>query len=159
MVSRPYRHENGCEGIMKKMILCNLTLSYAGLIISCTSLPARDPQLQREWMLVAFGSYSRQELMSGGAKIDLTSMIRHGEIRGKAFMGCNNMFFTSEFRKNGGLKISGLGSTMKLCPDMKLEDDFAKSFKAMSHYKVEGHFLILDDDQGNMMKLIASDWD
>ncbi len=159
MVSRPYRHENGCEEVMKKMILRILTLSYTGLIISCNSLPARNPQLQREWMLVAYSSYSKQELISGGAKIDLTAPVLNGEIRGGAFMGCNKMFFRSEFKKNGTLKISGLGSTLMACPDMKLEDDFAKGFKNMTRYEINGHFLILHDKQGSTMKFIASDWD
>lgn len=144
---------------MKKKILRILTLSYAGLIISCNSLPSRNPQLQREWMLVAFSSYSKQELISDGAKIDLTAPVRNGEIRGGAFMGCNRMFFSSELKKNGNLKISGLGSTMMACPDMKLEDDFVKGFRNMTRYKIDGHFLILDDKQGNTMKFIASDWD
>lgn len=159
MVSRPYGHENGCEEVMKKMILRIFTLSYAGLIISCNSLPARNPQLQREWMLVAYSSYSKQELISDGAKIDLTAPVRNGEIRGGAFMGCNSMFFSAEFKKNGTLKISGLHSTLMACPDMKLEDDFEKDFKHMTRYEINGHFLILHDKQGNTMKFIASDWD
>ena len=73
-------------------------------------------------------------------------------------MGCNNMFFTSEFNK-GKVKISDIGSTRKACPDMKLEGEFSRSFKNMTQYSVEGHFLTLSDDHGNQMKFVAADWD
>ena len=74
-------------------------------------------------------------------------------------MGCNKMFFTSEFKKAGKVKISGIGSTLMACQNMKLEDDFSKNLKNMTNYKIEGHFLTLSDDHGNSMKFIASDWD
>lgn len=91
--------------------------------------------------------------------MDLTSPAEHGKIRGSAYMGCNRLFFFSEFKNNGKLKISGIGSTMMACPDMELEDEFSRSFKEMSHYQIEGHFLTLTDNQGHVMKFIASDWD
>lgn len=74
-------------------------------------------------------------------------------------MGCNKMFFTSEFKKESQLKISQVVSTEMACPNMKLENDFSQNIKKMKHYKVEGHFLTLSDNQGNRMKFIASDWD
>jgi heat shock protein HslJ len=48
---------------------------------------------------------------------------------------------------------------MMACPGIELEDEFSRSFKEMSHYQIEGHFLTLTDNQGHNMKFIASDWD
>ncbi|GAA4164738.1 hypothetical protein GCM10022217_35850 [Chryseobacterium ginsenosidimutans] len=110
-------------------------------------------------MLISFEGYDKQDLIKSNAKIDLTSTIEDGKIKGGAFMGCNRMFFSSEFKKDGKVKISGIGSTLMACQDMKLEDSFSKGFKNMTNYKVEGHFLTLTDDNGNSMKFIAADWD
>lgn len=151
---------------MKKILVSFFAILFLGILMNCTSAAkqnaqpaARDYKVQREWMLVAFGNYSKPDLIKKGAKIDLTANMEDGKIRGGAFMGCNNMFFTSEFKDKGKVKISGIGSTLKACPDMSLEDDFSKSFKNMTEYSVEGHFLTLYDDQGNQMKFVAADWD
>jgi len=74
-------------------------------------------------------------------------------------MGCNKLFFTSEFKKESQLKISQVASTEMACPNMKLENDFSRNIKTMNHDKVEGHFLTLKNDQGSSMKFIAADWD
>jgi heat shock protein HslJ len=55
------------------------------------------------------------------------------------------MSFTSEFKKGGKLKISGV-STMKACQDMNLET-LSEKIETMTKYSVEGHFLTLSDDQ------------
>ena len=134
-------------------------LNCASSVKQDSNTTTRNYQIQREWMLVAFGNYSKPDLVKNKAEINLTAKIEDGKIRGGAYMGCNKMFFSSEFKSNGKVEISGLGSTMMACQNMKLEDDFSKSFKNMTHYKVEGHFLTLSDDNGNQMKFIAADWD
>lgn len=144
---------------MNKILLTVLVVLCTGFMIGCSSLIIKNPQLQREWMLVSFEDYAKQDLMKNKAGINLTAPVEYGKIKGTAFMGCNRMFFTAEFKDKGKLKISGLGSTMMACPDMKLEDGFSKSFKNMTSSSVEGHFLTLKDDQGNTMKFVAADWD
>jgi heat shock protein HslJ len=144
---------------MNKITLTVLVFLCTLFMISCSSVVTKDPKLQREWMLVSFKNYSKQDLMKHTARMDLTSPAEHGKIRGSAYMGCNRLFFSSEFKNPGKLKISGIGSTMMACPGMELEDEFSRSFKDMSHYQIEGHFLILTDNQGHVMKFIASDWD
>ncbi|WP_344833559.1 META domain-containing protein [Chryseobacterium ginsenosidimutans] len=136
-----------------------LTVLCLVFTLHCSSVPVKNPQIQREWMLISFEGYDKQDLIKSNAKIDLTSTIEDGKIKGGAFMGCNRMFFSSEFKKDGKVKISGIGSTLMACQDMKLEDSFSKGFKNMTNYKVEGHFLTLTDDNGNSMKFIAADWD
>lgn len=110
-------------------------------------------------MLVSFKDYSKEELIKNNAKIDLTSPIVNGKIKTSAFIGCNKLSFTSELKKENQLKISEIISTEMACPNMKLENDFSLNIKTMNHYKVEGHFLTLKNDQGNTMKFIAADWD
>ena len=144
---------------MKKIMPAVFTVLCLSFIINCSSVIAKNPRIQREWMLISFGNYAKEDLIKNNAKIDLTSTIENGKIKGTAFMGCNKMFFTSEFKKNGKVKISGIGSTLMACQNMKLEEDFSKGFKNMATYKIEGHFLTLTDDHGNSMKFIAADWD
>lgn len=97
--------------------------------------------------------------MRNQARMDLTVPTENGKIRSNAFVGCNHLFFTAIFKENGTITFLDLGSTLMTCPEMKLEDDFSKSLKKMHHYRLEGHFLILNDHQGNSMKFIVSDWD
>lgn len=144
---------------MKKIFPAILTVLCLGLILNCSSAAVKNPNLQREWMLVSFKNYTKEDLIKNKAKIDLTSSAENGKIKGGAFMGCNKMFFTSEFKSSGKVKISGVGSTLMACQNMKLEDDFSKRFKNITNYKIEGHFLTLSDDQGNLMKFVAADWD
>lgn len=110
-------------------------------------------------MLTAFRSYSKADLIAKNAKINLTEKPENGKIKGTAFMGCNSMFFTSEFKNDGKVKITDVGSTLKACQDMQLETDFSKAFRNMTKYAVRGHFLTLSDDSGNKMEFIAADWD
>lgn len=150
---------------MKTILVSILSVLFSGILLNCSSVnsnishPDQDAQLHREWMLVAYGNYSKAEMMSKGARINLTEKTENGKIRGTAFMGCNGMFFTSEFKNDGNVKISEIGSTLKACQDMKLEMDFGKEFKNMTKYSVKGHSLTFTDDQGHKMEFIAADWD
>lgn len=151
---------------MKKILLPVFAVLLLSTVSNCTSTTVQNSQdttknhqIQREWMLVSFDNFTKPDLVKNKAKIDLTANIENGKIRGGAFMGCNNMFFSSEFKPDGSVKISGVGSTMMACPDMKLEDSFSKTFKNMTKYKIEGHFLTLMDEKGISMKFIAADWD
>ncbi len=159
MVSCPGWYENGSERVMNKIVLTLLAVLCTVFMSSCSSVITKNPQLHREWMLVSFGNYTRQDLMKHHAKIDLTSRAEEEKITGGAYMGCNRMFFSFKCKRNGTLKISGFGSTMMACNDMKLEDEFSQSFKNIVSYSVKGHFLTLTDDQGNAMKFVAADWD
>ncbi len=128
-------------------------------VLNCSSAALVNPVLKREWMLVSFKNYPKEDLIRHQAKIDLTAAVEDGKIKGGAFMGCNKIFFTAAFKKNGTAKFSDIGSTLMACQKMRLEDDFSKNFEKMQHYRLEGHFLILNDNQGNSMRFIASDWD
>jgi heat shock protein HslJ len=151
---------------MRKILVSVLAVLFLGILFNCTSVTkqntqmnAQKNQIQREWMLVSLGSFTKADLVERKAKINLTGNLEEGKIRGEAYMGCNNMSFTAEIKNNENLKISGLLSTMKACQNMDLEEEFQKKFETMTKYVVEGHFLTLSDDKGNSMKFIAADWD
>lgn len=127
--------------------------------MNCSSASLNNLQLTREWMLVSFKNYPKEDFIRNKAKIDLTAPAENGKIRGGAFMGCNTMFFTASFKKDGTSAFSDIGSTLMACRNMKLEDDFSRSLKKMQHYQLEGHFLILSDSEGNQIKFVAADWD
>ncbi|ROI01412.1 META domain-containing protein [Chryseobacterium sp. G0240] len=110
-------------------------------------------------MLISLDGFSKDQLIENKAEVNLTSKVTDGKIQGSAYMGCNQMSFTSEFRKGGKVKISNLVSTMKACQNMNLETSFQKKFETMTTYSVEGHFLTLSDNHGNTMKFVAADWD
>lgn len=144
---------------MKKIFISLLGILFLGIIVNCSSVPVKNPSIQREWMLVSFGNFAKDQMIKNRAGINLTAKMEGDKIRGGAFMGCNKMFFTGEFRKNGKMKISRVGSTMMACQDMKLERAFVNSFERITKYSIEGHFLTLSDDKGVVMKFVASDWD
>lgn len=144
---------------MKKILTSIFAILFLGLLINCSSTQVQKPHIQREWMLIYFADFTKDQLIKGKANINLTSKQEGNEIKGSAYMGCNRMFFNAEFKSNGKVKISGLGSTKMACQNMSLENSFAQSFGKMEKYYVEGHFLTFTDERGNTMKFVAADWD
>lgn len=144
---------------MKKILTSFFAVLLLAAVVNCSAVPEKNPGLQRQWMLISFDQFSKEELIKNRAEINLTGAIEKGKIRGGAHMGCNSMFFTSEFKSDGKVKISGVGSTLKACQNMELETAFGQKFDKMTNYTIEGHFLTLSDNNGNAMKFVAADWD
>ena len=129
------------------------------LVVNCSAVKPNNQHYQREWMMVSFDGFNKEQLVKNKAEINLTEPIKNGKIRGTAMMGCNRMFFTLEFKSKGKVKISGLGSTLMACQEMEIEDKFTKVFEKMTRYEINGHFLSLYDEKGAQMKFVAADWD
>ncbi|MGV2452913.1 UNVERIFIED_CONTAM: META domain-containing protein [Ralstonia mannitolilytica] len=144
---------------MKKILLPLFTVLLLGVVLNCSSVPAKDPFLQRQWMLVSFDGFSKDQLIANKAEFNLTANKVKGKIQASSYMGCNRMSFMTEFKTGGKVKISKGVSTMKACQDMNLEMSFQKKIETMTHYSIDGHFLTLSDDRGNSMKFVAADWD
>lgn len=144
---------------MKKILLSIFAVLLLGIVLNCSSVPDKNPALQRQWMLVSFDGFSKEQLIANKAEMNLTASMVDNKIQGNAYMGCNQMSFVSEFKKGGKVKISKGVSTMKACQDMSLETSFQKKIETMTKYSIEGHFLTLSDDHGNTMKFVAADWD
>jgi heat shock protein HslJ len=144
---------------MKKILLSLFAVLLLGMVLNCSSVPGKNPALQRQWMLVSLDGFSKDQLIANKAEMNLTANMVDGKIQTSAYMGCNQMSFVTEFKSNGSVKISKGISTMKACRDMALETSFQKKIEMMTKYSVEGHFLTLNDDKGNSMKFVAADWD
>lgn len=144
---------------MKNILSFVFAFFILNLVLNCSAAKSNNSHYQREWMLVSFDQFSKQELIENKAGINLTGEKINTEVKGSATMGCNKIFFTTEFKNNGKLKISNLGNTEMACQNMSLENAFVKKFVNMIYYKIEGHRLTLFDKNGNEMKFIAADWD
>jgi len=142
---------------MNKVFSVLLGIVFSLALQSCSPQKLPPGEFQRQWMMVAYKDYSKAFLTESKAQIDLSPVksIRYG-----AFMGCNRMFLSADFFKNGTVKFSDAGSTMMYCEGrMDLESDFAKDLPTMTKYKIEGHNLTLSNEKGIEMKFIAADWD
>lgn len=144
---------------MKNILSFVFAIFLFGLVLNCFAAKSNNQHYQREWMLVSFDQFAKQELVDKRAGINLTGEKINDQVKGTATMGCNKIFFTIEFKNNGKLKISNLGSTEMACQNMNLENAFLKKFGNMTKYSIEGHRLTLSDKDGNEMKFIAADWD
>lgn len=144
---------------MKNILSFLFAFFILNLVVNCSAVKLNNQYYQREWMMVSFDGFTKEQLMKNKAEINLTEPVKDGKIRGTAMMGCNRMFFTLELKSKSKVKISGLGSTLMACQDMEIEDKFTKVFEKMTRYEIDGHFLTLYDDKGAQMKFIAADWD
>ncbi|WP_431611450.1 META domain-containing protein [Chryseobacterium sp. 'Rf worker isolate 10'] len=144
---------------MKKILLSLFAVLLLGVVLNCSSIPDKNPSLQRQWMLVSLDGFSKDQLIANKAEMNLTAKMIEGKIQGNAYMGCNQMSFVTEFKKGGKVKISKRVGTMKACQSMELETSFQRKIETMTKYSVEGHFLTLTDENGNSMKFVAADWD
>jgi heat shock protein HslJ len=143
---------------MKNILFSIFAVLVLTITLNCSSAKIKNPHIHREWMLISFNNFTKEDLIKNKAEIDLTET-ENKNIKGKGFMGCNKIFFTAEFKNKGKVKISQVGSTLMVCENSRLESVFLKNFDKMIKYSVEGHFLILSDENGNMMKFVAADWD
>ena len=56
---------------------------------------------------------------------------------------CNTMMGRYSTTQTGGLKISDLASTRRLCPEADLEAQFIAVLERTTHYEVDGDMLLL----------------
>lgn len=59
--------------------------------------------------------------------------------------GCNHFFGTYELLGENGIKISNIGATKMLCPDMEPENMFFRMMESVGSYSIEGETLILHE--------------
>jgi len=142
--------------ISMKNILRSLFFVFGLLMMAyCAPTNEASQNISRKWMLVQFQDFTKDFLMKKGANLDLSTKDQYG-----ANMGCNRMFMKADFKPDGTVVFSQVGSTMMFCEDaMKLEDAFGKSLPAVTRYKTDGHFLTLTSKDGSTMKFVAADWD
>lgn len=134
----------------------------SALMFSCNSQKLDEKSnvnLQREWMMISFKDYSKQDLNRHEAKINLIPNAEQSN-QYSAKMGCNNLFFTAKLKSGNKIEFSNVGGTLMFCQDkMDLERNFGKALPTMTDYKIEGHFLTLSSKNGDNIKFVAADWD
>lgn len=144
---------------MKNIILSLFAAFILTLVLNCSSAKVNNQHYQREWMMISFDQFTKQQLVESKAQINLTGERTGNTVKGTAKMGCNSIFFVAELKNNGKISISGIGNTEMACRNMELENAFMKKFGSMTNYSIEGHRLTLSDGSGGEMKFIAADWD
>jgi heat shock protein HslJ len=143
---------------MKKLIVGFIPILGLLLLVNCNTQAKASEHIKRDWMLVEFQDFTKDEMMSHKAHLNLTD--QNEPRRFSAHMGCNNMFGSATFSANATVKFSQIGSTMMFCDKaMELESTFGKVLPTMTNYKIEGHHLTLSNASGNKMKFVAADWD
>ena len=144
---------------MKKAISIFLGFLCLALVVNCSAVGVQNREIQRQWMMISFKNFTKEQLVKSKSEINLTSAIKDGKIQSTAFISCNRMFFTAEIKSKNKIEFSGIGSTLMACENMKLEDEFSKELKKMKNYTEEGHFLTVTDNKGSIRRFIAADWD
>lgn len=126
-------------------------------IMACNTVKSdgNNPQnLKRVWMLVQFSSFDKDYLTKKQAYLDLTQ-----EQNASSKMGCNQMSFPYEVKKETEIHFSDGMATKMYCDDMKLETEFSKSITTVKSYSIDGHKLTLKTENGSTMSFVAQDWD
>ncbi len=117
-----------------------------------------SPQLTRQWMVVEFQNFSKEELMKNKASIDLSQL--NESKQDVALMGCNIIILKKELKSNYRIQFSEGAHTKMFCQEaMPLENAFLEVLPNINAYKIEGHFLSLYNNDDLIMKLVAADWD
>jgi heat shock protein HslJ len=138
----------------KKTVL----FAIIGLLFSCTSQKTKNMNNQRQWMLISFDKFDKDFLIKNQAELNLSS-IPGNKNHYSAFMGCNQLMVSGEL-KSGKVNLEVTGATMQYCEgNMDLEKKFSIALSTMKKYTIEGHFLTLENENGNKMKFVAADWD
>lgn len=146
---------------MKHFLSVLSCMLFGAVLLFCTPVKGQNAateNIHRKWMLTEYKDFSKEELTSLGAFMDLRTASSKNNYSAK--MGCNSMRFSGDFQKNGKVSFSGIISTRMYCEGrMKLEEQFGKELPEMTSYKITGQFLTLSDGKGNEMKFVAEDWD
>lgn len=123
----------------------------------CAASSEPAPDLKRVWMLDEWPGFSREQLHQAKAEMNFTGLPNVS-----AYMGCNRMMFEADIADSspteGRLAIGVIASTRKLCADgMALEQDFGNRIGSFTRYRIEGHRLILENEQGQTAEFVAQD--
>lgn len=111
--------------------------------------------IEREWKLVLFPGFDKAQLIKQEASAQFSDQ---GQL--SAYMGCNQLGAAYEIIDQERLRFGDVMSTKMACPgEMTLEDQFGALLPSLTHYAVEGHHLTLSNDQGDVIRFVAADWD
>lgn len=116
---------------------------------------AMTVDIEREWKLVSFPGFDKAQLIKHEASAQFTAQ---GQL--SAYMGCNQVGAAYQVIDQDKLRFGDVMSTKMACPgEMGLEDQFGALLPSLTRYAVEGHHLTLSNDQGDIIRFVAADWD
>jgi copper homeostasis protein (lipoprotein) len=64
--------------------------------------------------------------------------------------GCNHFFGTYELFNENGIRISQIGATKMMCPDMEPETTFFRTLESVSSYTIQGETLLFYDSPASI---------
>lgn len=131
-----------------------------GALSACHSLQATTPTMAtwpmtRVWMLTELDSIARPAMVAAAAQMDWTQLPQV-----KIHIGCQH--YTWYVRTtHGRLSSSGIPEhSANLCPaQTSWAPLFTTRLSRMTHYRIEGHRLILSNTRGETIHFVAADWD
>ncbi len=124
------------------------------VLSSCSLFRYSDPKLRRVWMLTEFQNFSKDSLVAKKASIDMTE-----KEYGKVFMGCNEVSYNYYNKHKSEIYFKGGLSATNNCANMNLEEKFNAIMQSITHYRIEGHKLILTTELNEEIQFVAQDWD
>lgn len=63
-------------------------------------------------------------------------------------------------QREGRIRFGSVAATRMYCDGrMKLEADFSSRIGSFTRYRLDGHYLILQNNQGQSARFVAQDWD
>ena len=131
-----------------------ITIILMMSISSCSLFRYSDPKLRRVWMLSEFQNFHKDSLVAKKASIDM----REKEYA-KVYMGCNEVSYNYYNKHKSEIYFKGGLSATTTCADMSLEDKFNAVMQTITHYRIEGHKLILKTLSNEEYTFVAQDWD
>lgn len=136
-----------------------IVVLFIGFITSCKldqkSQPLSAQQhVHREWMLIAYDTFSKSTLISQQAGLNLSQ-----KEQGSANMGCNHIGFRYQMSGGKNITLDQMIMTEMACESMILEQKFGMMAQGPLEYVVGGHHLTLIGKGRDTMKFVAKDWD
>lgn len=138
---------------MKNKIFIISMLSLLIFGMSFTTQKPLSKNYNKKWKLVELSGFSLEKLQKTQPYVDLSNAKR-----ASAKVACNQMFFSYKVKNKHQIKISQVASTLMYCNEnMDLEKKFSELLPTMDYYEVSGHFLILKNKKGEIIKFTDQD--
>lgn len=138
---------------MKNKIFIISMLSLLIFGMSFTTQKPLSKNYNKKWKLVELSGFSLEKLQKTQPYVDLSNAKR-----ASAKVACNQMLFSYKVKNKHQIKISQVASTLMYCNEnMDLEKKFSELLPTMDYYEVSGHFLILKNKKGEIIKFTDQD--
>ena len=144
-----------------KFIIQFFVSVFSMLMLSCCAGQQQIPDegLYRQWMLVQFQDFKKEDFIKNQSYLDL-SRTKSPKDHYRAKISCNDLAIKAEFHPGNKVKFTPLIGSEMFCENkMEMEKAFTTALPTMTAYKLEGQTLTLKNSKGEIMKFVAADWD